>query len=437
MLDLLPNQLFREEKRGSFMTEGGLGLQALLCCVFEKEEGPIIQCSDPPEALRKDFKPLGRYLLPDNFATGRVVSVLMASDSLVLGAPVYIEDTVYDRNCFQFNICALICKKADAAPHRNLAHHLAKAFMTLEMEHKLLSDRRCIEKVRDILAGLRRQLNQSDECFVRVGRAHCISFRVSRRSLALPPAPGLSTIPIPMVDLQQLLSRAFQTSEEAARGPAIIGGRRLHFEPDPAVAQVAPFVDGIRNVAQIVHDSEMDEEIVLLCLRHLLHFNFLAILDPIGLDKRYRLTPTFHTVLDDLGETCTELVRYVTAGKSDDSQERCEEILALYAGIDGWMQTFGEFREARENDFAKLGISWRHFITFGLLQQFIEPIGNHAQALSDEEMRELQKLRSTTKEEKTKLKGKGLLQMEVNKDPAIQKKVARMGILKSKDKGQS
>ncbi|CAE8657320.1 unnamed protein product, partial [Polarella glacialis] len=115
-----------------------LGLQALLFCVFDKDEGPMVSCSDPPHAVGRHFKPLGRYLLPETFIKGRVVSVVL-DDNVIVGAPVYIEDTNYDRNCFQFNICMVISSSLDPAPHRDIAQHLAMAFHALEVEMRLLS----------------------------------------------------------------------------------------------------------------------------------------------------------------------------------------------------------------------------------------------------------------------------------------------------------
>eukprot|EP00416_Gambierdiscus_australes_P037378 CAMPEP_0171103110 /NCGR_PEP_ID=MMETSP0766_2-20121228/58741_1 /TAXON_ID=439317 /ORGANISM="Gambierdiscus australes, Strain CAWD 149" /LENGTH=274 /DNA_ID=CAMNT_0011563513 /DNA_START=121 /DNA_END=943 /DNA_ORIENTATION=+ len=186
-------------------SSSGLGLRALLYCVFEQEEGPKVFCADPPNAVGQQFKPLGRFLLPETFVKGRVVSMVL-SDNVLLGSPVYIEDTYYDRNCFHFNICMVISSQVDKEPHRELAQHLATAFHALEVELKLLSRPEEADHVQSILANLRSQLNTSGECFVRVTDSHCISFRVCCLSPALlSPAPCLSQVPVPLVDLVRLL----------------------------------------------------------------------------------------------------------------------------------------------------------------------------------------------------------------------------------------
>lgn len=406
---------------------GSLGLHALLCCVFEKNEGPMVHCSDPPQAVGPKVKQLGRYLLPETFCTGRVVSIVL-DDHLVLGAPVYIEDTQYDRNCFQFNICMVISSHVDPAPHRDLAQHLAQAFEGLEVDLKLLSKPEKCQQVQSILVCLREQLNRAQECFVRITPSHCISFRIRYQSMALTASLGLADVPLPLVNLPALLLQGRSESAEDRffpRGP-------LAFEPDLTLLHLVPFLDGVRTVRDIVDASRLDEERVFICLRHLLHFGLIAAVDEIRLENRYCLTPKFHSVVEEPGFQA-EVVHYVTARRQASSTELIEAMIGLYATIDGWQQTLGEFQQAHAEEMQKYQISLRHFITFGLLQGLMERVYSYTKALSIFEMQELQKLRShTIPRRKQELKDMG--HTSVNKDPEILQMVARMNELKAKEK---
>eukprot|EP00927_Polykrikos_kofoidii_P016902 TRINITY_DN17674_c0_g1_i1.p1 TRINITY_DN17674_c0_g1~~TRINITY_DN17674_c0_g1_i1.p1 ORF type:complete len:435 (+),score=72.68 TRINITY_DN17674_c0_g1_i1:168-1472(+) len=408
----------------------GLGLRAILLVIFDQKKGPIISCSDPPGAVGDFFNALHPYLVPESYATGRVLSVVL-DDNVILGAPIFIDDPSYDRNCFSFNVCVVINSQVDSAPHRDLAQNLATAFHTLEVELKLLSNLHSQEKVawvQSMLEELREQLNTSEECFVRVGRSHCISFRVRRRSMALDPEPlrFSSKLPLPLVDLIDAL---WCPSPEAKNYSDFA---HLPYEPDPVLLHLASFIDGVRTVQEIIEASGVDQERVFLCLRHLMHFRFVAAIDPIREESKYCLTPAFHRAFEKQ-EVITEVVPYVTEGQSTNHTELVVEVVqALFARIDGWRQTLGEFRKIHHAEFEEHNISWRRFITFGLLHGFLEPIDVYAQSdhLSDE-MRELQTLRGGgIRAKKQELQRKGVPINQINKHPEVQGLVARMNELR-------
>lgn len=394
-----------------------LRLKALLYCVFDKEEGPIVCCADPPNAVGSHFKPLGRYLLPESFVKGRVVSVVL-DENVVLGAPVYIEDTLYDRNCFQFNICAVISSNIDVEPYRDMAQHLASAFHALEVEIKLLSNSANVVQIRGILADLRHQLQLQGQCFVRVDPARCIAFKVWHQSRALPPEPSLYEVPVPLVDLTDILEG---------------GGLDLPFEPDATIAEVARHISGSSTVEEIIMASGLQQAHVMICLRHLLHFDLVAMIDAIAAGSRYWLTPEFHVAFDQ-PDVVNEVVRYVTVGKDSGDAAKVQIVQGLYAEVDGWKQTLGEFQQAHADQLQQNCISLCHFIAFGLLRGFLERIDSQNQALNDEEASELEFLRSVQiPKKKQELKDDGLSIAEVNRHPDIKRWVARLYELKAKE----
>jgi len=208
----------------------------------------------------------------------------------------------------------------------------------------------------------------------------------------------------------------------------------LPFEPDPTLLLLVPFIDGIRSVQEVIDSSALDEDRVLVCLRHLLHFGLIAVIDAIEPESRYCLTPEFHVAFEQ-PEVLGEVVRYVTAGRLPSSAELVEVVQGLYAEIDGWEQPLWEFQQAHAEELQGHLISLRHFVTFGLLRGFLERIGSYAQALSQGEMRELQTLRSSTiPRRKQELKNMGMSSTQVNKEPQIKAMVARLNELKAKEK---
>eukprot|EP00931_Biecheleriopsis_adriatica_P106306 TRINITY_DN80786_c0_g1_i1.p1 TRINITY_DN80786_c0_g1~~TRINITY_DN80786_c0_g1_i1.p1 ORF type:complete len:453 (+),score=101.12 TRINITY_DN80786_c0_g1_i1:1-1359(+) len=427
-----------------------LGLKALLFCVFDKDEGPMVRCSDPPNAVGRLLKPLGRYLLPETFIKGRVVSMVL-DDNVIVGAPVYIEDNLYDRNIFQFNICMVVSSSLDPEPHRDIAQHLAMAFHSLEVEIKMLSSPSDeVGSVEEILQQIRYQLNTTEECFVRVGKSHAISFKVRRWNPVLKKSPSMSAVPVPLVDLQHLLKPS--DIYEAGLLPSL--ELKLASEPsledealplglDPVLKPVLPLVDGVRTVQQIADASQVGHDNVVLILRHLLHFGFVSMIDEIRLDCRYRLTPEFHQVIENPAIR-TDVLRYVRGGHCDssrpeDAEEEVHAVIALYAQIDGREQTLQEFREAHAEELRERAISLRHFVTFGLLKGFLERIdnvGGTLGTLEQKEIAELQHLRhNVIPKRKQELEQQGLKKNEVNQDKGIKEMVQRMKDLQAKEIG--
>lgn len=231
-------------------------------------------------------------------------------------------------------------------------------------------------------------------------------------------------VPVPLVDLR-----------------AIAGRDDVDFEPDVTILHVVAHIDGARTIQEVIAKSDVPEEHVQLCMRHLLHFGLIALIDAITLESRYWLTPEFHFAFDR-PEVVTEVVRYVTAGSREGTPTRVQTVQGLYSVVDGWGQTLGEFQQAHAAELQEQGISLRHFITFGLLRGFLERLDSRNQALSEKETSELQLLRSTLiprrKEElAVKLRSQGnvnadLVRSEVNRDPEIVKMVERLNELKAK-----
>eukprot|EP00435_Cladocopium_sp_Y103_P051883 s2001_g16.t1 len=408
-------------------------LEALLFCVFDKDAGPIVQCADPEGAATAAFQRVGHYLIPDSAVKGRVVSVV-CGDNVLMGTPVYIEDTSYSRNCFQFNICMVIDGSQHHEPYRDIAQLLAMSFQTLEVETKLLSNPREGTSIQAILAQLRQQLNDAEECFVCTDSSHAISFKVRRWTPALTKIEDESAVPVPLLDLQKLLDPERRSESPAGRDFQ----QALPFSLDPALAAVLPLIDGVRSVQTIANDSPLRSDYVVMILRHLLHFDLIHLIPGIGLDNRYRLTPAYHTVLEDL-EKGEEAVQYVTAGHWDGKdlpeEERYKVIqraMALYAFLACEGKQLERFKQEQSEELAALGISLRHFVTWGLLQGYLERVEDNVGSLNKEQADELFRLRTEDIPNRKKyLKEQGLSGRQVNQDEKVKEMVERMQMLRN------
>jgi len=250
---------------------------------------------------------------------------------------------------------------------------------------------------------------------------------VRSHSLALAPRPSLGDVPVPLTDLPGRLAQ-HESPKLRGRGH----DQESAFELDLALLRLAPFIDGARTVQEVISASRLQDEHVVLCLRHLQHFGYIDVIPPIHRQSRYLLTPEFHVAFDQ-PETVQEVVRYVTAGRHSDVH-LVEIVQSLYAAVDGLQQTIEEFKERHEEELREHDISLRHFVTFGLLQGFLEVIDDYNQDLSEGEQMELQELRPNIRRLKEELKEKGMDAAQVNKEPQVKTMVARLNELKAKEK---
>lgn len=415
---------------------GGLGVRALLFTAFDEVHGHQMRCSDPPDAIGAElFKSVSAFFLTRREARveGRVVSLLLG-EFVLLGAPIVIEHARYDRNIFQYNVCAVISSSLDRAPYKDLAQHLASAFRVLEDDMLFLSSDLppatpttppWTSKVQPLLASIRAQLNASGECFVRVSPTSCVSFRVRVGSQALGPEPKLEDVPVPLVDLQSLASAALGNEMLKDEQGAALTIRLL----DPVLVRVMKEIDGVRTVDGVVQESGLDAPCVLLCLRHLRLYRLVDFIDDVQLGKSYRLTPGFHEAFLRK-QVKEEVAAYITGGRRDDAA-LVGVALRLYAKIGdaGYSATLGQFQRDERHDLESNDISLRHFITFGLLHRFVELVEWHPlTARAEDEKR----IRKTLTLRKVELKNDGLSEQVVNAHPDIKDFVAQLNSVRGK-----
>uniref|UniRef100_A0A0G4G623 Nitrogen permease regulator 2 n=1 Tax=Chromera velia CCMP2878 TaxID=1169474 RepID=A0A0G4G623_9ALVE len=70
-------------------------------------------------------------------------------------------------------------------------------------------------------------------------------------------------------------------------------GVRVGMDVDLTLHQILPFVDGSSNVRAIAINSLVDEEPVQICVRHLIYYGLVRMIDSFHMSNRYRLLPSF------------------------------------------------------------------------------------------------------------------------------------------------
>ncbi|KAF4670048.1 hypothetical protein FOL47_002279 [Perkinsus chesapeaki] len=177
----------------------GLRMLCMLYLTFDLDLGYMISCSSPDDPQLPVFQPrafhvqgqapvatpqqmtatgvldlhakvkeCGYHFLPDRDCCWRVVCVSLSEGLAMMGVPVYLEDSKYERSSLVFCVAFIVPdtnSDTDETPpwevYREIAQQLAISFARMELDPslRLLSDESHRPTVKYILESVREQLN--------------------------------------------------------------------------------------------------------------------------------------------------------------------------------------------------------------------------------------------------------------------------------------
>ncbi|KAF2719561.1 nitrogen permease regulator 2 [Polychaeton citri CBS 116435] len=305
----------------------------------------------------------------------------------VLGFPVSIEDLKYDRNRFTFNVCYVLDADRDVRPWDLLVRKTAQFFKALEVEDGLLASEEDLPGlkwageegypaadvgiVHSVLEGVFEDLNAYGEACVRIDELHVLNLQLSREH-DRPLPPRVQSYQVPLL-IKELPSPSDWTW-------------------DLTLSKIVPSIDGIRHVAKIAEEADVELKLVKKTLRELLRHGCVLLLDLFHFQSCYMATPDFAWFVDD-EEMIDECARYIAddpgssffghAGRNDPSAGDSttvpttsrDRILDLYAALRPGLH-LADFCLKHEAELAAIDI--RRFITFGTIKGFLRRLHRYA-----------------------------------------------------------
>lgn len=150
--------------------------------VAQSPHGCITQSEHSIKAPLVDFDVLQEYIIPRQAFCNRYVTINSPDGKYsILGYPVVIPHTKYQRNEFIFNFGLLLDADMDQIPYERVVRRLASTFSEMEKQNEYLSQneakvgegkgRRPIDSLLEII---KEDLNNFGECMIPVGK--CFSF---------------------------------------------------------------------------------------------------------------------------------------------------------------------------------------------------------------------------------------------------------------------
>ena len=303
-----------------------------------------------------DFDIIKNYVIPKPGLCNKLIT-LKIENYRVCGFPVNIYAPQYARNSFGFNFCFVFPYESDTTPYEGNIKRIGKMFRALEEQSQLLSkslkdstvyfqnsvkvnedsineekedekekgqdlsfskdnkqylkivddwgdsnrqllvDKQApglnknwqskISSIESLIQQIYQDLNNYSECMISIDESNTVDLKLFPIS---PPPPKVYPydVPIELVNLNLLIDPLW----------------------DPTMLKIIPFINGINSIAQISQLSDVNMDLTKQCIRHLLHYKSISIIDIFQFSNRYLVSSSIREFLSDskMYRACQEYV---------------------------------------------------------------------------------------------------------------------------------
>lgn len=347
------------------------------------------------------FSTISRFLIPRQSLCGNLVCVTpppITSESplcTVVSYPVCIKGEHYPRNEFIFNF-ALILSSADTTDvtsYKSVVTKLAHLMRSLEEQTRFLSDdvsQPGSGKIYSLCETLMEDLNNYAECMIPIDEINTLNIKLFP-TLPIPAPVKAWHVPLFAVRIESLMDDNW----------------------DLTMQRVIPFINGVNSVKKIALLADADLKLTKNCVRHLLYYGCVLLLDIFSFNAIYAPTAEFTGMIVNDAEMQAECARYVntafepvrqehTSGPLDVSSSFRSSVAttsATYSDGDFWpttargdiidgvgiVQLFANLRQGLtvrewylQNRNMLANIDVRRFVTFGIIKGFLYRIHRYA-----------------------------------------------------------
>lgn len=381
--------------------------------VHQVPEDSIVTSTVPgPDAILA-FPTISRFLIPRQSLCGNLVCLTPPSPTpesppcIIVSYPVCIKGEHYPRNEFIFNFALILSPPdtIDVPSYKSVVTKLAHLMRSLEEQIRFLSEDTSLPgtgKIYSLCETLMEDLNNYAECMIPIDEVNTLNIKLFP---TLPnPAPVKAWhVPLFTVKIESLMDENW----------------------DLTMQRVIPFINGVNSVKKIALLADADLNLTRKCVRHLLYYGCILLLDIFSFNAIYAPSAEFTSMIATDLEMQAECARYVNTAFEPARQENAVGIpdmsssfksgsvaatTAATADEDFWpltgrgdmvdgvgiVQLFASLRQGLtvrewylQNSNMLTNIDIRRFITFGVIKGFLYRIHRYAlqtNSLNDEKV---------------------------------------------------
>ena len=352
--------------------------------------------SPPPPLL--SFSTISRFLIPRQSLCGNLIALSpppltpSTPPTLVLSYPICLTSPHYPRNEFIFNFAIVLGEPStiDVPSYKSVVKKLAHLMRSLEEQSRFLSDDNAPPnsgKIYSLCEMLMEDLNNYCECMIPIDELNTLNIKLFP-TLPNPASVKPWHVPLFTVRIETMVDENW----------------------DLTMLRIIPFIDGVNSVKRIATLADADLKLTKKCVKHLLYYGCVLLLDIFSFNAIYAPTAEFATLVAKDTEMQKECARYVNTAFAPAVQEEAiidgaerrtsgltnlttlpdEEIWPLTAkgdSIDGVtiVQLFANLRQGltvrgwyTQNANLLANIDLRRFVTFGVIKGFLYRIHRYA-----------------------------------------------------------
>jgi hypothetical protein len=322
---------------------------AIFFAIFHPTAGPsvihqipnnFVSTATEKTAGKINFDSISEYVIPKRQLCDRMVATCV-SGYRVLGYPIYMLGSHYERNAFIFNCCVIFDEADNAASYVPVVKRLAKTLKNMEELKGSLSSETGRGVVYHVIEQVLEDLNNYCECMIPIIDDEVTLNIKLFPSYRRPPIIRDWHVPVPTINLKGMIDQDW----------------------DLTVQRVIPYIDGVSSVRRIAELSDVDPILVAKAMQHLYYYGCLITTDIFQFGGMYAVTPELSLMTLDVS-TQRECLAYV----SREEDVSFAAIFALYSSLRigkslrDWITLYAD---------ALKGIDIRRFITFGVIKGFI------------------------------------------------------------------
>ncbi|KAJ3322661.1 Nitrogen permease regulator 2 [Boothiomyces sp. JEL0866] len=221
--------------------------------LFEVPEGFTNSMNDGP--LKVDFDSFSEYMIPKSALCNQLVTI-STTNLRIMGFPVLLQDSKYERNALLFNLCFVFEKTANILSFEQIVTKIARVLRALEVESEFLSNPETKSTLPNIITQIMEDLNAYHECQISVNDANRIDLKLFPVH-SEPPLVYDYQVPILITDLTKYIDRHW----------------------DITMRRIIDFVNGVNTVHKIAYKSDVDITYVRIAIQHLLYYGCAKLID--------------------------------------------------------------------------------------------------------------------------------------------------------------
>ena len=267
--------------------------------VHQVPEGSIsINTPGDPDTILS-FSTISKFLIPRQSLCGNLVCLNPppphpdASQCIIVSYPVCIKGEHYARNEFIFNFAFVLSTPdaVDVSSYKSVITKLAHLMRSLEEQSRFLSDDTSLPgsgRIYSLCEMLMEDLNNYAECMIPIDEVNTLNIKLFP-TLPNPAKVRAWHVPLFTVHIESLMDENW----------------------DLTMQRVIPFINGVNSVKKIALLADADLKLTRKCVRHLLYYGCVLLLDIFSFNAIYAPTAEFSSMIATDVEMQAECARYV------------------------------------------------------------------------------------------------------------------------------